>query len=172
MKDAAKKTSKPAELSPAAAEKQLAGFIAKFDAKDQKRLRAARKIWREWFPTANELVYDNYNFLVIGYCSTEKATDCIGSLAAAAGLLNLNFPYVGASLPDPAKILRGSGGKNRFLRIESVHDFSRPEVKAVIDAAVKHLGTPLAKNGKGKLIIRAVVPKQRPRRALAKWRSQ
>ena len=35
-------------------------------------------------PGAVELVYDNYNFLAIGYCSTERASHCIVSLAAAA----------------------------------------------------------------------------------------
>lgn len=44
-------------------EKQLKGFIAKFDLKHQTVIRGARKVLRERFPTATELVYDNYNFL-------------------------------------------------------------------------------------------------------------
>ena len=35
-------------------------------------IRSVRKLLRERLPTANELVYDNYNFFVIGYCSTDR----------------------------------------------------------------------------------------------------
>jgi hypothetical protein len=59
-------------------------------------------------PTANELVYDNYNFFVIGYCSTERPSDCIASIAAAANGVGLSF-YRGVSLPDPHGLLLGSG---------------------------------------------------------------
>ena len=51
-------------------EQQLKIFIEKFDPKNQSMIRAVRKALRKRLPTANELVYDNYNFFVIGYCST------------------------------------------------------------------------------------------------------
>jgi len=41
------------------AETQLIAFIAKFDPKDQRLIRAVRNALRQWFATANELVYDN-----------------------------------------------------------------------------------------------------------------
>jgi hypothetical protein len=50
-----------------AAEKQLRGFIGKFEPKRQALIRATRKALRRRFPTAFELAYDNYNFFVIGY---------------------------------------------------------------------------------------------------------
>ena len=50
-------------LSP---EKQLAGFIAKFKPEMATRIRAAREKMRKRIPRALELVYDNYNFFVIG----------------------------------------------------------------------------------------------------------
>ena len=61
---------------------QLATFIAKFDPAMQRRIRAIRAALRKRFPTANELVYDNYNFFVIGYSSTERPSDAIVSMAA------------------------------------------------------------------------------------------
>src|SRR5438046_7383277 len=95
------------------AEKQLKSFIDKFDSKHQAVIRAARKALRQHFPTATELVYDNYNFFVIGYGPTERPSDCIISIAAAANGVGLCF-IRGASLPDPAKILQGSGKQTRF----------------------------------------------------------
>ena len=55
-----------ASAPAAAAEKQLQAFIAKFYEKDQRLIRAVRTAVRRRFATANELVYDNYNFFVIG----------------------------------------------------------------------------------------------------------
>ena len=69
-------------------------------------------------PSANELVDDNYNFFVIGDCPTERPTDCVVSIAAGANGVGLSF-YYGASLPDPHKLLLGSGSQNRFIRIPS-----------------------------------------------------
>jgi hypothetical protein len=66
------------------AEKQLKSFVAKFDPRHQTLIRAVRKVLRQRFPTANELVYDNYNFFVIGYSPTERPSDAIVSIAAAA----------------------------------------------------------------------------------------
>ncbi|MGH9496530.1 MAG: DUF1801 domain-containing protein [Candidatus Sulfotelmatobacter sp.] len=144
-------------------EQQLKGFIAKFEPKHQTLIRALRKSLRQKFPTANELVYDNYNFFVIGYCSTEKPSDCFVSIAAAANGVGLAF-YYGAKLPDPHKILSGSGNQNRFLRLDSAEVLERSEVEQLLRAAADHGEVPLAKAGRGKLIIRSISAKQRPRR--------
>jgi hypothetical protein len=145
-----------------AGEKQLTSFIDKFAPAKQALIRATRKILQKRLPTANELVYDNYNFFVIGYCSTERPSDCIVSIAAAANGVGLSF-YYGATLPDPHKILLGSGSQNRFVRVESAETLARSEVEALIAAAVAQGKTPLASSGRGKLIIRSIAVKQRPR---------
>jgi hypothetical protein len=56
-------------------------------------------VLRERFPTRTEFVYDNYNFFVIGYRPTERPSDSIVSIAAAANGVGLCF-IRGASLPD------------------------------------------------------------------------
>jgi hypothetical protein len=142
----------------------LAGFIAKFDPAMQRRIRAARAAMRRRLPTANELVYDNYNFFVIGYSATERPSDCLLSLAVNAKGIGLSF-YYGSTLPDPAGILEGSGSQNRFVRLASTATLQRPEVQALIQAAVDQQDDPpLPAAGKGRLIIRSVAAKQRPRR--------
>src|ERR1022692_1624123 len=145
------------------AEKQLQSFINKFSPNDQALIRSLRQALRKRLPSANELVYDNYNFFVIGYSSTERPSDSIVSIAAGASGVGLAF-YRGSTLPDPHKILLGSGSQNRFIRLESEEVLSRLEVDALIAAAVAQAKTPLAASGKGRLIIRSVSAKQRPRR--------
>lgn len=156
-----------APTGSADAEKQLNSFIDKFEPRNQTLIRAVRKALRKRLPTANELAYDNYNFFVIGYGSTERPSDCILSIAAGANGVGLCF-IRGASLPDPHKILLGSGKQTRFIRIGSVEVVARPEVEALIAAAVAKSKAPMAPSGKGKLIIRSVSAKQRPRRKPAK----
>ena len=153
--------------SPADAERQLKTFIVKFDPKHQKLIRAVRKALRKRFPTAYELAYDNYNFFVIGHGSTERPSDAVVSMAAGANGVGLCFIH-GASLPDPHKLLLGSGDQTRFIRLGSVNVLARPEVKALIAAAVARAKTPLPTRGQGKLIIRSVSAKQRPRRRAAR----
>src|SRR5215469_16731713 len=116
-------------------EDQLGGFIAKFDPKMQKLIRSCRAAMRRRLPSAHELVYDNYNFFVIGYSSTERASDAIVSLASDKNGVTLFFLW-GARLPDPAKILQGSGKQVRSIRLESAATIKRPEVDALLDAAV------------------------------------
>ena len=156
-------TKRIASQAPATAELQLASFIEKFDTKNAALIRSVRKALRKRLPSANELVYDNYNFFVIGYCSTERPSDCILSIAAGANGIGLSF-YYGATLPDPHKLLQGSGSQNRFIRIESVATLAQPEVEELIAAAVAQAESPLPRTGKGKLIIRSISKKQRPRR--------
>ncbi len=145
------------------AEAQLKAFIAKFDAKDQRLIRAARKVMRARLPTANELVYDNYNFFVIGYGPTERPSDAILSLAAQANKLALCFLW-GKRLPDPTRRLRGDGSQTRSLPLNSASDLSDPDVDALIAAAVDLARQPFPATGRGRLIIRSVSAKQRPRR--------
>jgi hypothetical protein len=147
-------------MTPAA---QLAGFIGKFDVANQKLIRSLRAAMRKRLPTAHELVYDNYNFFVIGYSATERPSDAIVSIATDANGAGLCFLY-GATLPDPKKVLQGSGNQTRFLRLESAATLARPEVEALMKAAVAASRAPFAPTGAGKLIIRSVSEKQRPRR--------
>ena len=144
-------------------EKQLTSFIAKFDPMNAKLIRACRAEMRKLFPTAVELVYDNYNFFVIGYGPTERASDAIFSIAAAANGAGLAFLH-GASLPDPKKLLLGAGKQNRFVRLPTVEVLRSPDVQKLIRAAVAQAGTPLPSKGGGYLVVKSISAKQRPRR--------
>ena len=160
------KTPKKKAAPSVSPESQLKTFIAKFEPHHQKLIRSARKILRTRFPTANELVYDNYNFFVIGYSPTERPSDTIVSLAAGGNGVGLSF-YHGADVPDPHKLLLGSGNQNRFIRLASAAVLEQPEVEELITAAITQANAPLPSTGKGKLVVRSVSAKQRPRKKSA-----
>ncbi len=155
----------PAAAAPTAkeAEKQLAGFIDKFDPKMASLIRTTRKKMRALLPGATEFVYDNYNFFVIGYGPGEKPSLAIFSLAAQAKGLALCF-LQGAKLPDPNKLLKGSGNVVRSMRLESAATLDRPEVQELMQTALEKAKAPITADAKYQLLIKSVSAKQRPRR--------
>src|SRR5438046_9152850 len=144
-------------------EEQLRSFIEKFAPPHQAIIHAARKKLRKRFPTATELAYDNYNFFVIGFGPNERPSDCIVTIAAAANGVGLCFVR-GASLPDPEKVLLGSGKQTRFVRLPSAEVLEQPAVQALLLAAAQRAQTLLPTLGRRKLVIRSVSANQRPRR--------
>jgi hypothetical protein len=144
-------------------EAQLASFIRRLEPGIAKLIRDCRSEMRRVLPAAFELVYDNYNFFVIGYSSTERASDCIVSIAAAANGMGLSF-YWGANLPDPTNLLQGSGRQNRFIRIPNLDVLRAPDVIRLVKTAAAQGKTPLPPNRMGHLVIKSVSLRQRPRR--------
>ena len=146
-----------------ASEEQVGGFLAKFDPAIGHLAAEVRAAIRRRMPTAVEQVYDNYNTLAIGFCSTERTSDCIVSVAVFPRGVSLSF-YYGATLPDPERLLEGGGKQNRFLRLPSVTLLAEPAVEALLAAAVAQAKVPLPTAGRGYTMIKSISAKQRPRR--------
>jgi len=149
--------------SDSSIEKRLAELIDKFEPANARLIRQCRVELRKLMPAATELVYDNYNFFVIGYCTTARASDCTVSIAAAANGVGISF-YQGATLADPDRLLLGSGKQNRFIRVPGIETLRSPEVLALINAAIAQAKVPLSPRGAGHTVIQSVSSKQRPRR--------
>lgn len=148
------------ELSP---EAKLESLIDKLDPKEQKLYRSVRAAIRRRLPTLNELAYDYPDSIVIGYSPTDHGIDAIVAIAARADGVFLYLSH-GPQLPDPKKLLRGSGKQTRFLRVDAVVQLRHPDVEALIIAAIEHATVPLPSIGKGKLIIQSSASKRRSRR--------
>lgn len=153
----------PARSNSATPAAQLTGFIDKYDPAVARLARACRTAIRKQLPTALELVYDNYQFLALGYSASERASDCIVSLAVSPKGVALSF-YRGADLPDPAGLLLGSGNQNRFIRLEGPATLAKPAVKTLIGAAIVQAPAPLPATGRGATVIKSISARQRPRR--------
>jgi hypothetical protein len=146
------------------AEQELDGFIAKFAPPMQGVIRGCRDWMAQLFPDAVQLVYDNYNFLVIGFGPTQRTSEAIFSLAAYRGGVNLFFLQRATELPDPTSILRGSGKVVRSVALTSPADLDQDDVTAMVEAALELAVVPMADSPGHELIIKSVSAKQRPRR--------
>jgi hypothetical protein len=143
--------------------KQLQRFFAACSPEIARRARAALRIMRERVPGAVELVYDNYNALVIGFGPSERASEAICSIAAYPSWVRLFFLH-GKGLPDPEKRLEGEGSQVRSLVLERAETLNEPAVRALLAAAVARAVRPIDPSQPRRLAIRAIVAKQRPRR--------
>jgi hypothetical protein len=145
------------------AEEQLAGFLAKYSPDIASFASALREKLHARLPGAVELVYDNYNGLVIGYGATERPSEAILSIAVFPRHVSLCF-LRGAELPDPEGLLRGTGNIVRNLRLEGDDALDRPGVAALIAEATAHSPVPFDRDTPSRLVIRSISAKQRPRR--------
>jgi hypothetical protein len=147
--------------------KQLDGFIAKFSPEIAARTQAVLKKMRKRYPTAQVLVYDNYNALAIGFAPGEKTGEAIFSIAVYPKWVSLFFLQAKGVL-DPEGLLKGSGNVARHVVLDSPDDLEIPAIVAMMEAALEVAKTPLAEKGAGRFIIKSVSAKQRPRRPAVK----
>ena len=126
--------------------------------------RAALTALRKQLPGTAEMVYDNYNALVIGFSSSERPSDAILSIGLYARWVNLYFLQDAVSLPDPEGLLRGTGHVVRSVRLTSPDDIGKPGVRALIREAVARADPPIDPRAHRKTTIRAISPRRRPRK--------
>jgi len=141
---------------------QLGAFISRFSPEIAKQTRAMLKTLRARLPGAVEMVYDNHYALVIGFCPVERASEVIVSLAVYPDHISLCF-FAGDRLPDPQKLLKGSGKVARHIRLEGPAMLDTPAVKALIKAAIAD-SLPLDGKQPGRIVIASIAKNRRPRR--------
>ena len=144
-------------------QQELDGFLDKYLPDIAAQARVCLTTLRARLPGAVQMVYDNYNALVIGFGPTEKPSEAIFSLAMYPRYMNVFF-LQGTKVPDPQKLLQGAGNQVRFIRLTGPEDLNRPDVREVMAAAMESARVPFDSSAPGKLIIRSVSPKQRTRR--------
>ena len=146
------------------AEAQLRTLIAKLAPKHQRLVGAMRRCLQKYLPTAHEVVYEYRDFFVISYSPSERGYEGVLAIRASAIGVRLYFNR-GKGLPDPAKLLQGSGNQTRWIKVEGASTLARPEVARLIDEALARNPVPFARAGRGSVVIRSASAKQRrPRR--------
>ncbi len=167
-------TLRPSPARPAAsdqdAQAQLDVFLARYDPAIEKLGRKTFARMARRLPGAVQMVYDNYNALVMGFGPTEKVGRTPFSVALYPRWVTVFF-LKGAALDDPGKRLSGSGTTVRSIRIDDEAALTRlladEEIDALISAAVMHVGWTLDRKASSRLMIKSISPTRRPRRPAA-----
>lgn len=141
------------------AEAELRSCIERFDPGNQKIFRSVRSAMRKRLPTANELAYDYGSHVVIAYAPTDRGIEAALAIALRANGVQL-YLNQGKKLPDPNKLLQGSG-QARFVWLDSARKLADPDVAALISAALRTASIPYPAKGKRTLIIRPTAARKR-----------
>ena len=146
------------------AEAQLRTLVAKFAPAHLRLIGAMRRWLRKRLPTAHEVVYEYRDWFVISYSPNERGYEGVLAIHASANGVKLYFNR-SKELPDPAKLLQGSGNQTRSINLEGVSTLARPEVARLIDEVISRNSVPFALAGRGSVVIRSTSATQRrPRR--------
>ena len=153
----AKKADAPGSVQSAAARKaaeaELSLLVDTYAPAQLKLFGAVRKWLQKRLPTAQELVYEYRDCFVISYSPNEHGYEGVLALRVNAKGVVLYFNF-GKDLPDPAKLLQGSGKQTRSIDLEDAAALARPEVTQLIDQAIARTPVPYATTGRGPVLIR------------------
>jgi hypothetical protein len=145
-----------------AAEAGVRALIAKFASAHRQLVSAARRWLRGRLPTAHEIVYEYRDCFVISFSPSERGYEGVLAIRANGDGVKLYFNR-GKGLPDPAKLLRGSGTLARWIHLEGASTLARPEVARLVDQAIAVNRVPFAPTGRGPVVIRSESVKPRRR---------
>ncbi|MEO6228755.1 MAG: hypothetical protein ABJB11_13610 [Ferruginibacter sp.] len=94
-------------------------------------------IW-DLYPSANELIYDNYNAVAIGWSPTDRVGHIFCNLAIGRTSKNIHFGfYWGSQINDTKKILIGNGHQYRYLLVKDTKSFPTTYIKKLMKEAYK-----------------------------------
>ena len=144
---------------------QFGRFLRKYSPAVAADARAALTRLRKLIPGAVELVYDNYNALVIGFGPTERASEAVVSLAVFPRWVTLCFIQNGPDIPDPGGLLKGAGNVVRHVRLQSAKDLDKPAIRALLKHAFTLADGQIDPGGRRRMVIKSISAKQRPRRS-------
>jgi hypothetical protein len=141
-------------------EVQLRALIAEFAPAQLRLLGTVRRWLRKRLPTAQEVVYEYRDCFVISYSPNEHGYEGVLAIRASANGVVLYFNQ-GKDLPDPGKLLQGSGKQTRSIKLEGASTLARPEIVGLIDEAIARSPVPYPLAGNGSILIRPTAAKKR-----------
>jgi len=116
--------------------KDLIKFLKPFDKEINELVLWLRGFVWDLYPTANELVYDNYNALAFGWSPTDRVGHTFCSIAVGRTSKNIHFGfYWGSEIADPEKKLIGEGNQYRYLLVKDKTSFPKTYIKKLLKEA-------------------------------------
>ena len=148
----------------------LLKFLKPFDADITDRALWLRAFVWDLYPTANELIYDNYNALAFGWSPTDRQGHTFCSVAIGRTSKNIHFGfYWGSELADPKKILLGEGNQYRYILVTDTKSFPKAYIKTLVKEAYANSLKKIKDTKQivqGKTIVKSVSSVRREKKAV------
>ncbi|MEO8661542.1 MAG: DUF1801 domain-containing protein [Bryobacteraceae bacterium] len=141
---------------------ELLEFLKPYDEGIRQLALGLRAVVLEELSPSHENIYDAYNAVSIGYGSSPRLKDGICHIAVYSKHVNLGFNK-GAQLPDPAKVLKGTGKWIRHITLKSIEDTGNPIVRKYLQNAKEQAGAPHPDTPAPKVhsVVKAIYPRRR-----------
>lgn len=152
--------------------RELLIFLKPFKPELSKLVLWLREFVWDLYPSVNELIYDNYNAVAIGWSPTDRVgySFCNVSVMRTNESIQFGF-YWGSQIEDPEKQLIGNGKQYRYLVVQSKKDFPSAYIKKLLKEAHKN-SVSKVKDPKqlivGQTIIKSVSPVRRTKKVTGK----
>ncbi len=92
-------------------------------------------VW-DLYPGSNELIYNNYNALAVGWSPTDRLGHTFCSTAVMRSNHNVHFGfYWGSQIADPEQILLGKGNQYRYILVKDQKSFPKTYIKKLVKDA-------------------------------------
>jgi hypothetical protein len=152
--------------------KDLLKFLKPFNEEITERTLWLREFIWDLYPQANELIYDNYNALAVGWSPTDRVGHTFCSIAVGRTSNNLHFGfYWGREISDPDKILLGEGNQYRYILVPDKNKFPKAYIKKLVKEAYAN-SLAKVKDKKqivnGQTIVKSVSAKKREKKTRTK----
>ena len=145
--------------------KDLAKFLKTFDKEIIETVMWLRDFAWDLCPQANELIYDNYNAVSLGWSVTDKVGHNICSVVIYRANQNVHFGfYWGNEILDPNKILLGDGKQYRYILVPDKKKFPKTYMKKLINEAYTNALSKVKDQKKiihGQTILKSISEKKR-----------
>ena len=116
--------------------KDLLKFLKPFSKEIVERVLWLREFIWVLYPQTNELIYDNYNALAVGWSPTDRVGHTFCSIAVGRTSNNVHFGfYWGSEISDPGKILLGEGNQYRYILVPDKNKFPKAYIKKLVKEA-------------------------------------
>jgi|GEM_PF-3393826 len=113
---------------------------------------------RHVIPYSHEVIYEYAHSIVASLGMSEKGYEAIVALAILPDAVKL---YFDRSLPDPKRLLEGSGSKVRSVMLGTASDLDDADIKALIAAALERSGASFPRTDSIRTVIKAAPKKSR-----------
>lgn len=119
---------------------ELVEFLHRYPAAVQSLTLATRKLIHEELAPCHEHIFNMPRTVVLAYSATGRVIgDGVCVVTAWRQHVTLGFSR-GVDLADPAGILQGAGKAMRHVRLQSLEDVGRPEIRGLLRQARKNAG--------------------------------
>jgi hypothetical protein len=116
--------------------RDLLKFLKPFDKEINEIVFWLREFIWDLYPDSNELIYDNYNAVAVGWSPTDRVGHAFCSIAVGRTSKNIHFGfYWGSEISDPEKKLIGQGNQYRYILVKSIREFPKTYIKKLLTEA-------------------------------------